>query len=306
MLALSSMDAVLAAIRQAREVSCSAYRLRPGSLFDALGAAAAAGARVQVRLGGPLPGRDAPAGNGEAVKGLLALGADAALASPGGEALHLKAVIADGTLFLDDRNWPGQGRDTILATNDPNDLAAVRSALAGGPPSLGAGGSGLATLKGRALELEAETIAAGAPGDRVDCESESFGPGPVCAALRRRAESGTRVRLLVGARDLGAREVRALRGLAAAGAEVRLGDGGEKLALAGDRAWVGSANATSASPATLDWGYATSAAGLVGALRARFEEGWSAGRPIAAAAAGSRFDPAPPGDCGGSAREPIM
>jgi hypothetical protein len=248
-------------------------------LLDALGAAACTGARVQVRLGGPGPGREAPPGNGEAVEALRSLGADAALASPGGESLHLKAVIADGTLFLDDRNWPGEGRDTILATDDPSDLAAVRSALAGEPSNAGSAGAGLATVKARALELEADTIAR-APGDRVDCESESFGPGRVCGALRRRAASGARVRLLVAARDLGAGEWRALRGLEAAGAQVRLGDRGEKLALAGDRAWVGSANATSASPATLDWGYATSAARLVGALQARFEEGWSAGRPL--------------------------
>jgi hypothetical protein len=202
----------------------------------------------------------------------------------------MKALIADGTLFLDDRNWPGDGRDTILATDDPGAVAAVRSALAGEPPGPG-GPRGFATVKRRALALEAWTLAAGAGdptggarADRVECESESFGPGGVCDALRHRAEAGAHVRLLVASRELNAPEVRALRGLQAAGADVRLGDRSEKIALAGGRAWVGSANATAAAPATLDWGYATSAPDLVATLKVRFEESWSAGRPFDAAA----------------------
>jgi hypothetical protein len=225
----------------------------------------------------------------------------------------MKAVIADGKLFLDDRNWPADGHDTILTTTDPADLAAVRSALdslastrgststagstsSGGSASVGGLGSGgpaasgvsanagvLATVKGLALELEVETIAAAATDsvEGVDCESESCGAGRVCAALRGRAEAGEHVRLLVAAHKVCASEARTLRDLQAAGVEVRLGQRGEKLAIAGDRAWVGSANATSASPATLDWGYATGEPGLVDPLRARFEEDWSAGRPPA-------------------------
>jgi hypothetical protein len=213
----------------------------------------------------------------------------------------MKAVIADGKLFLDDRNWPADGHDTILATTDPADLAAVRAALdnlassggsahAGGSASVGgpagAGRSadegGLATVKGRALDLEVATIAAAATDgvDGVDCESESFGAGRVCAELRRLAEAGEHVRLLVAARRVCASEARTLHDLQAAGVEVRLGQRGEKLAVADGRAWVGSANATSASPATLDWGYATGDPGLVAPLRARFEENWSAGRPL--------------------------
>ncbi len=285
MLALSSQEAVLASIAQAREVSCSAYILRSGPMLEALDEAAASGARVRVRLGGGGlgAGDGVIAANRAAVEELRARGADAVLSAPDEPPLHLKAVIADGTLFLDDRNWPGDGCDTILATSDPGDLAAVRAALAGESPRSGAlaasEGGALATSKGAALALEAETIA-GAPGDGVACESESFGGGRVCAALLERAEAGGHVRLLVGARPLGAREARSLRALQAAGVEIRLGERGEKLALAGDRAWVGSANATGGSPGTLDWGYATSAAGLVEPLRARFEAGWSAGRPF--------------------------
>jgi hypothetical protein len=140
----------------------------------------------------------------------------------------------------------------------------------------------LATIKGRALDLEVATIAAAATDgvDGVDCESESFGAGRVSAELRRLAEAGEHVRLLVAARRVCASEARTLCDLRAAGVEVRLGQRGEKLAVAGGRAWVGSANATSASPATLDWGYATGDPGLVAPLRARFEEDWSAGRPL--------------------------
>jgi hypothetical protein len=201
----------------------------------------------------------------------------------------MKAVIADGKLFLDDRNWPADGRDTILTTTDPADLAAVRSALeslASPGGSVSAGGAAdagvLATIKGRALDLEVATIAAAATDgvDGVDCESESFGAGRVSAELLRLAEAGEHVRLLVAARRVCASEARTLCDLQAAGVEVRLGQRGEKLAIAGGQAWVGSANATSASPATLDWGYATAEPGIVAPLRARFEEEWSAGRPL--------------------------
>jgi phosphatidylserine/phosphatidylglycerophosphate/cardiolipin synthase-like enzyme len=277
MLALSSTGAVLGAIRQARVVSCSAYRLRPGPLLEALGAAAAAGAAVRVRLGGSGFGaeRRGLAENLAAVEALRARGVDAALSPPGTPPLHLKAVIADGALFLDDRNWPAGGGDTILATGDPADVAAVRSALEGEPASA----CELATAKGPALALEAQTIARSL-GDAVACESESFGASSVSAALLRRAEAGTHVRLLVGDRRVGEREARVLRALQAAGAEVRFGARGEKLALGGDRGWVGSANATSASPATLDWGYAATDPELLSRLRARFEEDWSAGDPL--------------------------
>jgi hypothetical protein len=283
--ALSSADAVVAAIRQGREISCAAYILRPGRVLEALEAAASGGARVRVRLDGVSLGDDRGrlACNQAAVAALRSNGADAALSDPGGPPLHLKAVVADGTLFLDDRNWPGDGGDTILATSDEEEVAAVRSALAGGPPSAGP----LATGKGKALALEAALIAAG-PGDAIECESESFGPGRICAALRRRAEAGAHVRLVVAARDLrggeGARERSALRDLQAAGVAIRLGGGGEKLALAGERAWVGSANATGGMPETIDWGLETSAPGLVAALHDRFERDWSAGRPFGGAA----------------------
>jgi hypothetical protein len=252
-----------------------------------------------VRLAGPGFGSPGPGGeaadaaNQAAVDALRARGVDAAFVEPSGPPLHMKALIADGTLFLDDRNWPSDGRETILATDDPGAVAAVRSALAGEPPGTGgaAGPGEFATVKRRALALEARTLAAGSgdpPGgaraDRVECESESFGPGEVCDALRRRAEAGAHVRLLVASRELGTPEVRALRGLLAAGVEVRLGERSEKIALAGGRAWVGSANATAAAPAMLDWGYATSAPDVVAALGVRFEEGWSVGRPFDAAA----------------------
>lgn len=277
MLALSSQEAVLASIAQAREVSCSAFILRPGRLLNALESAAAGGAEVRVRLDGFTFGdeRGRLAANQAAVDELRTYGADAALGDPAGPPLHLKSVVADGKLFLDDRNWPGGGRDTILALDGRDEIEAVGSTLAGVPAQT----ADLATVKGSALALEASTIAAGA-GDAVECESESFGSGSVCAALRLRAEGGAHVRLLVDRKVNGA-ERRALRTLAGAGVEVRVGGSAEKIALAGDRAWIGSANATSAAPGTLDWGLRTADGAIVGALRGRFEEEWAAGRPFA-------------------------
>jgi phosphatidylserine/phosphatidylglycerophosphate/cardiolipin synthase-like enzyme len=288
-LAVSSTDALVAAMGRARSVEFSAYVLRPGRLFDALCAAAERGAAVHVSLeGAPYAGRprerdELARGNARAVAQLRARGAGADLNAEASRPLHLKAAVVDDALYLDDRNWPDDGADTILTTSDGDDVAVVRAALAGKPASDGH----LATVKGAALALEARTIAR-APGDRIDCESESFSRSSVYGALLARARSGTHVRLLVAERDLeGGRNVRALgalRALQAAGVEVRVGAADEKLCVAGDAAWLGSANASGGLPATRDWGMRTRVPDVVAAAEARFERHWSdpASRPLAA------------------------
>jgi hypothetical protein len=153
----------------------------------------------------------------------------------------------------------------------------VRAALAG----RGSSGERFATEKRAALRLEAGAIANGS-GDRVAVESEAFGFSAVSKALRARALGGAHVRLLVSELEYragGTQERSALAQLAAAGVSVRVGRSDEKLCIAGDRGWVGSANATYPEP-MLDWGAATRSKPALAALRAAFERNWDAARPV--------------------------
>jgi phosphatidylserine/phosphatidylglycerophosphate/cardiolipin synthase-like enzyme len=190
----------------------------------------------------------------------------------------MKAAVVDGTAFLDDRNWAGDGRDTIVATADPREVAAVAAALAGRE----AGTQDLALDKSRALRLESRAIYA-AVGDRIDVQSETFGYSPVYSALRYRAEHGAHVRLVVAAREFEGRgrgvERGALRRLREAGVEIRLASGDEKMCIAGDRGWVGSANASYAGAPMRDWGMQTRDSGLIADLETRFQTTWDGARP---------------------------
>jgi hypothetical protein len=278
------------ALGAAHDVALTAYTLRDGGVRDALVAAAGRGAAVRVRLErDPL---DDAAGtlhraNAEAVAALRAAGADAALTGPGEPVLHLKAAVVDGAAWLDDRNWATSGPQRILRDTDPDDVAVVRSAVAGGR---GADGH-LATTKSGALRLEADVIArAGAA--PLEVETESFGSGTIDRALFHRAKAGLPTRLIVAGREVAAsphgREGRRLERLAALGVEVRVGDPergdlDEKLAVGGAGGWVGSANATYARGsfgAQRDWGMATRSPALLGDLRASFERNWRAARVL--------------------------
>ncbi len=282
MTSIGSTEATLGAIARARSVEASAYVLRTGSPFvGALATAAHGGAAVRVWADGK-PYRDdggmrratlAAAGR------LRAAGARVDVVTS--RRVHLKAAVVDGVAYLNDRNWTG-GRDTVLRLDDPAEVGLVRAAIEGG--ATGSDGS-LATAKGAALELEAQVIRDGA-GAAVDAESEALGSGPgPYAALEARARGGARVRLIVSSAELrgrgGARERAALAALARAGVAVRVGSarsgaGNEKLCVAGDAAWTGSANATYGQPAQCDWGVRTHDPALVGALRARFARNWAA------------------------------
>ena len=252
-------------------------------MVRALEGAARRGARVSVRLEGQ-PYADARGemarGNRAVAKELRGFGASVTLAGARAEPVHMKAVLVDGIAYLDDRNFPSGGRDTIVATSDVQDVALVKAALDG---NSGADGH-LATEKAEALEFEATAIRDG-PGDRVDVESEGFGFSPVSKALRERALGGAHVRLLVAAQELrhpGTEERRALAQLLDAGVTVRVGTTNEKLCVAGDRGWVGSANATFPEP-ILDWGMDVRSASVVDVLRTAFERNWDEARPVALA-----------------------
>jgi hypothetical protein len=289
-LTVETPAAVVAALARAHDVALTAYTLREGGIRDALVAAAARGAHVRVRLErDPL---DDAAGtlhhaNDATIAALRAAGADAAETRPGEPTLHLKAAVIDGVGWLADRNWAGEGPERILRDTDADDVAAMASAVAGGPGSDGH----LATTKAGALRLEADVIAHAGEGPLL-VESESFGNGTVYDALLHRAEAGLPTRLIVAGREVaespGGHEGQQLARLAALGVAVRVGDPArgdldEKLAVSARDAWVGSANATYARSdfgAQRDWGLATRVPAVADDLHAAFERNWAVARPL--------------------------
>jgi hypothetical protein len=284
MLALSSFADVRAAISQAREIDVLAYTLRSREMIGALEAAARRGAHVCVRLeGAPYDDEGALALHNRRVAGELGrCGVDARLARadparPVGPAVHAKAIVTDGRLFLDDRNW--SDADLIVSDDDANAVSAVADAVAGGAPA-DAADSAVVLEKRDALAREAALLRDAVGGDGVIVESESFSDrNPVYAALDELALRGLRPRLLVCAREVESnqREQKALARLERDGVAVRLDRGTEKCALVGSRAWLGSANASPAfgHPDMLDWGACTTDASIVTAARERAESRWS-------------------------------
>jgi hypothetical protein len=261
MLDLSSTRQMLVAISQAREIDAEAYTLH-GPVLRALEEAARDGAHVVVRLEGRPYGD--PAGNlarenRRLVDDLRKAGADAQLGHP----LHAKAVAVDSTLYLDDKNWGIH--DLVLRDEDPSDIASIPS------------------IKHAALAAEAQLLRGARAGDGIVVESESFGCcNPVYSALDALGRAGAAPHLLVCTNELRAndRERKALERLARDGVRVRVCSDSEKLALAGDRAWCGSANATVAFGESdmPDWGVCTGNHAIVSAVRARLEAQWAAAK----------------------------
>ena len=291
MIALDTAAGFVGALRSARAVALTAYTLHEGAVLAALVAAARRGADVRVRLErDPL---DDAAGtlhqaNSAALAVLRAAGASAEATATGEPVLHLKAAVVDGVAWLDDRNWASGGAERILQDTDADDVAAVASAVAGGPGTDGH----LATTKSGAQRLEGDVIARAGSAPLV-VESESFGNGTIYNALLHRAEAHLPTRLIVAGREVaeaGNRTERAhLTHLAALGVDVRVGDPrrgdlDEKLAVAGGDGWVGSANASDArgaAGAQRDWGLATRKPAVVDGLRTAFERNWRVARPLA-------------------------
>jgi hypothetical protein len=267
MLTLSSTSAATSAVRASRTVSMTAYTLGHGDLFDALEDAARGGASVEVCLEGA-PYKDAKGGlaraNASIVAELRRAGVDARLSGPGDALLHAKTLNVDGALYLDDRNW--RAGDLVLRDDDPQDPA-------------------LATHKSGALTAEGALVRAADSGGDVILESESFGCcNAVYSALDDAAKRGLAPRVLVCARELHGndRELQMLQRLASDGARVRVTNQTDKIALAGETAWLGSANATAAIPPsdTLDWGTCSDDAAIVTAVRERVESNWARAKPL--------------------------
>src|SRR5579884_1470920 len=218
-LMLSSVGAMLARMRTARDVELGTYFLRPGRVTEALLEAAKRGAHVRVAAQHDPYGGDAadarPQANDAIARELRAAGADAALALRKDEALRREAALIEG-----------------------------------------------------------------APHDPVLVETETIGRGPLSHALREHAAAGAATTLIVAPAPARKRsEAETIRELRAHGVRVLTGGSDEKMALAGDAAWIGSANGTSTyytgkdgrpRPAgdQIEWGLVTREPRLVDAVRA--------------------------------------
>lgn len=291
MVTIGSVADFAAAVSRAQTVSLTAYTLREGAVRTALVAAARRGARVTVRLErDPLDdaSRTLHTANDATVAALRAAGATASLTRTGEPVLHMKAAVADGVAWLDDRNWAGDGSELVVRDSDRDDVAVVAAAVGGGRGS----DPHLATTKAGAQRLEADVLAhAGAK--PLALESESFGSGAIYNALLHRARAAQPTRVIVAQREFAEPanhgERTRLAKLASLGIEVRVGNAAtgdldEKLAVHARDAWVGSANATyarGAYGAQREWGLATREPGMIDGLRAIFERNWSSALPLA-------------------------
>jgi hypothetical protein len=263
---------VLARIRTARDIAFGTYFLTPGVVRDALAEAAHHGAHVEVTAQS-VPFHDNGARKhmtAASAKLLRDAGAQVTLLDSRRTPFHLKAAVVDGVAYLDDRNWTQDGREIVLADDDPKDVALVEQALAGH----GDANAALATRKDEALARELQVIASSehAP---VVLETETLGQTPLSAALRRHAKTAPTT-LIVGRGMMRTPRQRALlEGLRRDGVDVRERGVNQKLALGGGVAWIGSANATvtldETARAQVEWGLLTRDAALVGAVRTALE-----------------------------------
>ncbi len=194
---------------------------------------------------------------------------------------HLKAAVCDGVAYLDDRNWTARGPEMVIADDDPLDVSVVRSAVR---DARAGDDAALATRKDEALRREVELVeqAGDAP---VIVETERVRNSPLTEALRRHARAGAPATIVVGrTRHHSRGERSALRSLARDGVVVREGGTNEKLALAGDTAWIGSGNATGAwgrGARQIEWGLVTRDTALVNAVRTALDRDAAASRPSA-------------------------
>ena len=285
MISLSSTAELVGALQHARDISLTAYTLPSGSVLHALANAARNGAHVKVRLEGYVYKDDGTVStaNAQAIQTLTQAGADAKLVHESVDAsdamLHLKGAVVDRTLFLDDRNWPDDGADTIVRDTFGEDARMAGDAVDGKsdfPTRF------FAVRKRDALASEARLIREAGLGDDVIAESESFGAdNAVYSALEQAAKRGAHVRLLVSEREIrnNPNEQQAVAHLESDGVVVRTCNADEKFAIVRNaRGWVGSANATAAfnKPDQLDWGLRTDEPSIVAHLRNTFESRWDA------------------------------
>ncbi len=205
--------------------------------------------------------------NAEAARILRAAGADVSLLPSDRAPFHLKAAVCDGVAYLDDRNWTKRGPEIVVADDDEKDVALVRDALAG----RGGADRALATRKDVALAREVAVVE-GARDAPVIVETERVATSPLTRALQQHARAGAKTTLIVGHSSRpNPQERSAIARLVADGVVVRTGGSNQKLALAGDTAWIGSGNATGAAgrnAGQIEWGLRTRNRALVSAVAA--------------------------------------
>jgi phosphatidylserine/phosphatidylglycerophosphate/cardiolipin synthase-like enzyme len=271
---ITSVPAVAQAVARAHDVILSAYVLSPyGRMTRALDEAGRRGARVHVVLDGAVSGGVARSNRATAQK-LREAGVRVDITS---WPLHAKIAVVDGLLYLTDRNWASRGAAELVIRDDQaaDKPIALRAVLGASETN-----DHFSTRKRDALALEARMIRQSSS-STVAVETEAFSPGTeVAAAIRRSAEHGGEVRLLIDEREYrqSSREQGAIARLMAAGIRVRVGRVSEKLDIAGGEAWVGSANMTPGVPDQIDWGLRMPAS-LVPVIATQFDRNWRGGRP---------------------------
>ena len=150
--------------------------------------------------------------------------------------LHCKAAVVDDTLFLDDRNWPDDGADTIVRDTFASDAQIVRDAVDGKedrPTPF------FSVAKRESLASESRLLRERTRGRRRDRrerivrgEQSRVQGDRYCRARRRaRTPARERARLQGNANEQGA-----LKKLAADGVGVRVCDADEKFAVIKARA----------------------------------------------------------------------
>ncbi len=262
----SSIAAALAAVDDAPSVELSAYSLSTRTaMYRRLVAAARRGARVDVVVSG--------SGMAYAVRAneRLAASAPQLHVRLTAEPLHVKALLAGGRVFLDDRNWAMQ---SLVIELPPGAAAAVRRAL-DGDATVAYGG--VTFSKGASLRREAQLLATAR--SRILLESESFGAdNPVYDALRAALRRGIAIRVLVNAEDARGdeHEAGAIAALERAGAHVAYTSATDKLAIVDGRAaWVGSSNASEGVLEQIDWGVTTTDGRMLRQIEGAFEKATS-------------------------------
>lgn len=269
---LASVGDLAENIRHARNVALDVYVLRNPLLLYSLATAARSGANVTVRLGSPgaAPER---AANAAVMRQLDAAGVHVT-AEPGfgPNALHAKTAIVDDAVYLDDRNFTGEESETIVVERSKRV------------------DSNYARTKSAALQDEANMLRA-ASGHDVIVATESLGPGLVVDALIERARRGDCVRVMYNPETRDRASAQAVARLRAAGVHVRLSAENHKIAVAGDSAWIGSANASPGAAEQREWGMTVPKA-VAARLRETLEYcWWMAKTPLDAAHSSLYGDP---------------
>ncbi|MHB8461226.1 MAG: phospholipase D-like domain-containing protein [Vulcanimicrobiaceae bacterium] len=272
MISLSSTSALSASLRAARSIVVSAYMLPPGALLSGLLAAARRGANVTVRLEGA-PYRDSKGSlkalNDATAAKLRAAGADARAVDSidgSGRRIHLKAVVIDGrSSYLDDRNF-ARGSLLVTDTSAADAHALVASALGDTLPR-----HRIALTKRAALGEEVDLIDSSHRTDTLRVGSEAIGDCEVTQSLEDAAARGVSVHLrvcrsLVASNVYDRREVARLQNV---GIDVQLSSSHAKYAMLGNRAWIGSANATPGLAQQSDWGVDVRSKAVLAQLRHR-------------------------------------